>query len=65
MIFDEAFATLDDKRLARMIALLLKLSAGGNGQALVFTCHKRERRAAEAIGRCHVVKMELRDPKIG
>lgn len=57
LIFDEAFATLDDKRLARMIALLLRQTGGDAGQALVFTCHKRERRAAEAIGKCNVIRI--------
>ena len=55
LLFDEAFATLDDRRLARMIALLHRAACTeqngteGASQALVFTCHKRERRAAEAL----------------
>lgn len=49
LLFDEAFATLDDKRLARMMALITKEAKDGEStaQALVFTCHKRERAAAE------------------
>ncbi len=49
LLFDEAFATLDDKRLSRMMALLQSDGAhqGTATQALVFTCHKRERAAAE------------------
>lgn len=57
MIFDEAFAMLDDKRLARMIALLYKQTGTGTDQALVFTCHKRERRAAEVLGSCNILKL--------
>ncbi len=57
LIFDEAFATLDDKRLARMVALLIKQTDAGSEQAIVFTCHKRERKAADALGKCNVVKM--------
>ncbi len=56
-VFDEAFATLDDKRLARMIALLIRQTDEESRQAIIFTCHKRERRAAEAIGTCHVVRL--------
>ena len=61
LLFDEAFATLDDKRLARIIALLHRASAEdtgyGTAQALVFTCHKRERRAAQALSSCNVIKL--------
>ncbi len=57
LIFDEAFATLDDKRLARMIALLVRQTDADCEQALVFTCHKRERKAADAIGACNVVRL--------
>lgn len=62
LLFDEAFATLDDKRLSRMIALLHRASTSdqaetNTSQAIVFTCHKRERRAAQAISPCHVLKL--------
>ncbi len=73
LLFDEAFATLDDKRLARMVALLLRTTSdnGNSGtastnttadteiasQALIFTCHKRERRVAEAVHSCHVITL--------
>ncbi len=62
LLFDEAFATLDDKRLSRMIALLHRASTSdqaetNTSQAIVFTCHKRERRAAQAIAPCHVLKL--------
>lgn len=62
LLFDEAFATLDDKRLTRMIALLHRASSSedpetSTSQAIVFTCHKRERRAAQALAACHVLKL--------
>ncbi len=62
LLFDEAFATLDDRRLSRMIALLHRASTSdqaetNTSQAIVFTCHKRERRAAQAISPCHVLKL--------
>ena len=62
LLFDEAFSTLDDKRLSRMIALLHRASTSeqaetNTSQAIVFTCHKRERRAAQAIAPCHVLKL--------
>lgn len=63
LLFDEAFATLDDKRLTRIIALLHRASSPSadeetnTSQALVFTCHKRERRAAQALSDCHVLKL--------
>ncbi len=57
LIFDEAFATLDDKRLARMIALLLRKTEADHEQALVFTCHKRERKAAEVLGGCNIIRL--------
>lgn len=62
LLFDEAFATLDDKRLSRMIALLHRASTSeqaetNTSQAIVFTCHKRERRAAQAIAPSHVLKL--------
>lgn len=61
LLFDEAFSTLDDRRLSRMIALLHRASTADNesntSQAVVFTCHKRERRAAEALSPCHVLKL--------
>lgn len=61
LLFDEAFSTLDDRRLSRMIALLHRASTTdtetNTSQAIVFTCHKRERRAAEALSPCHVLKL--------
>jgi len=73
LLFDEAFATLDDKRLARMVALLLRTTSENGSitsasdhttadpeiasQALIFTCHKRERRVAEAVHSCHVITL--------
>ena len=63
LLFDEAFATLDDKRLTRIIALLHRASSPSDddetntSQAIVFTCHKRERRAAQALASCHVLKI--------
>ena len=62
LLFDEAFSTLDDKRLSRMIALLHRASTSeqaetNTSQAIVFTCHKRERRSAQAIAPCHVLKL--------
>ncbi len=61
MLFDEAFATLDDKRLTRMIALLHRASVSdtetNTAQAIIFTCHKRERRAAEALSPSHILKL--------
>jgi len=45
-----------------MIALLHRASTSdqaetNTSQAIVFTCHKRERRAAQAIAPCHVLKL--------
>ena len=63
LLFDEAFATLDDKRLTRIIALLHRASSPSvdeetnTSQAIVFTCHKRERRAAQALADCNVLKL--------
>ena len=63
LLFDEAFATLDDKRLTRIIALLHRASAPASdavtntSQAIVFTCHKRESRAAQALADCHILKL--------
>ncbi|MCQ2432192.1 MAG: AAA family ATPase [Clostridia bacterium] len=62
LLFDEAFATLDDKRLDRMIALLFSATAPDKSgipaaQALVFTCHERERSAAEAVNPCRVIRL--------
>ena len=61
LLFDEAFATLDDHRLSRMIALLHRAcnddTEYGSAQALVFTCHKRERRAAQTLASCNVLKL--------
>ena len=63
LLFDEAFATLDDKRLTRIIALLHRASspaedaAVNTSQAIVFTCHKRESRAAQALSDCHILKL--------
>lgn len=66
LLFDEAFATLDDRRLARMIALLHRAACTeqngtkATSQALVFTCHKRERRAAEALSGCSCNVLKLK-----
>ncbi len=62
LLFDEAFATLDDKRLSHMVSLLFSTTGGEDGvlhtgQALVFTCHKRESRAA-GEGGARIISLE-------
>ena len=60
LLFDEAFATLDDRRLSRMVSLLFSAAESDEtpgAQALVFTCHKRERSAAEAVRSCNVISL--------
>lgn len=47
LIFDDAFAYFDDKRLERLISYL----AGLNRQVLLFSCHKREMRILEKMGK--------------
>lgn len=57
MVFDESFAQLDDGRLERMLSLLFAAEQSGQ-QTFVFTCHKREREAAEQMGLCAVLHLE-------
>jgi len=42
LILDEALSQLDDKRAARVLAMLSEFCQGGR-QCLLFTCHNRER----------------------
>ncbi len=59
LLFDDAFVSLDDRRLTRMLTLLFHATSGADtaGQALVFTCHKRERSAAEALPASRVITL--------
>lgn len=41
LLFDEAFARLDDERTSSLLALLCSFAEEG-GQSLLFTCHTRE-----------------------
>ncbi len=47
LIFDDAFAYFDDRRLERLLFYLTKL----NRQVLLFSCHKREMRILEKMGK--------------
>lgn len=54
LIFDDAFAYFDDKRLERLLSYLAEL----NRQVLIFSCHKREMRILEKMGK-HYEKILL------
>ncbi len=49
LILDESLCSMDDRRMARMLAFLGKLSET-RLQCLLFTCHTRESAACEASG---------------
>lgn len=55
-IFDESFVRIDDARMKNVLSLVRKY-ADHEYQTLIFTCHKREKDAMDAIGPYHLLSI--------
>lgn len=56
VIFDEAFARLDDKRLSGILGILNEFSNEGT-QVIILTCHNREAKLMKTIGDVSVIRL--------
>jgi uncharacterized protein YhaN len=56
LVFDESFSRTDDNRLKKALTLMTRLSEQGL-QSILFTCHNREERVMETVGKYTLAKL--------
>jgi uncharacterized protein YhaN len=56
LVFDESFARLDSERLALALSVV-DASLSQNAQAIVFTCHEREKAIAKNVIKSNVLSI--------
>ncbi len=56
LVFDESFAKIDNERLS-LVFSLIDSYLSKNAQAIVFTCHEREKKSAEDIVKANLLSI--------
>ncbi len=56
LVFDESFARLDSERLALALSLI-DTTLGKNAQAIIFTCHEREKFLAKNVIKSNILSI--------